>query len=77
MGNVDLTREVFLFCTLSLGQRAHFLETHLKKKIGNSGFHKWPRDQELRSWPFDLTVPILSAMEQATCMAHRVSKLNI
>lgn len=40
MGNVDLTREVFLFCTLSLGQRAHFLETHLKKKIGNSGFHK-------------------------------------
>ena len=40
MGNVDLTREVLLFCALSLGQRAHFLETHLKKKIGNSGFHK-------------------------------------
>lgn len=40
MGNVDLTREVLLFCALPLGQRAHFLETHLKKKIGNSGFHK-------------------------------------
>ena len=42
MGNVDLTREVLLFCALPLGQRAYFLETHLKKKkkLGNSGFHK-------------------------------------
>ena len=51
MGNVDLTREVLLFCALSLGQRAHFLETHLKKK-------KWEiagfiNDQEIKNLDHD------------------------